>query len=437
MWYTEIKAPPAQKKKLFESPPQASPMRQSASASSFGALVSRSRRIRGQVRRNVKIFETLHSEHIAKRRFLMAHPTSLWRLSWRVVLFCALVARIVAELRLARDESACAKDELMPRCLDRERSAGPAAGDLAFLGLAALEVVVSARTGSVDDRGRFDMRPGAAWRRYSRSGQFLVDVFLLPPWWLLGPPLRRWLAPPPKQTLPDATGFLALRVVSWLRYAPPVDGVVRWWRGAEDARLLLAAEPPAVVKRCLDDYVIPWLLGHGLERWVTFARRLPDLGDVANEYRVWRRAAYSILTSLKLVLLALAVRRAHRERLLLFDALRSRAAHRIYSALRLNAAKRRLERSRAELKRSSSSHSFASFESLEPNAVSDDDDDERSPRLPRNSRSEIPAVTPARAWIRFRDPSRTLLAALGSRRRPSVCEDIDGPGDLTPPSLMF
>ena len=66
------------------------------------------------------------------------------------------------------------------------------------LGLAALEVVVSARTGSVDDRGRFDMRPGAAWRRYSRSGQFLVDVFLLPPWWLLGPPLRRWLAPPPK-----------------------------------------------------------------------------------------------------------------------------------------------------------------------------------------------------------------------------------------------
>ncbi|KAH8098105.1 hypothetical protein JL720_1032 [Aureococcus anophagefferens] len=328
MWYTEIKAPPAQKKKLFESPPQASPMRQSASASSFGALVSRSRRIRGQ------------------------------------------------------------------------RSAGPAAGDLAFLGLAALEVVVSARTGSVDDRGRFDMRPGAAWRRYSRSGQFLVDVFLLPPWWLLGPPLRRWLAPPPKQTLPDATGFLALRVVSWLRYAPPVDGVVRWWRGAEDARLLLAAEPPAVVKRCLDDYVIPWLLGHGLERWVTFARRLPDLGDVANEYRVWRRAAYSILTSLKLVLLALAVRRAHRERLLLFDALRSRAAHRIYSALRLNAAKRRLERSRSELKRSSSSHSFASFESLEPNAVSDDDDDDR-------------------------------------RRRPSVCEDIDGPGDLTPPSLMF
>ena len=149
MWYTEIRAPPAQKKKLFESPPQASPMRQSASASSFGALVSRSRRIRGEVRRNVKIFETLHSEHIAKRRFLMAHPTSLWRLSWRVVLFCALVARIVAELRLARDESACAKDELMPRCLDRERSAGPAAGDF-YGGNEDLPALIADLLGGVD-----------------------------------------------------------------------------------------------------------------------------------------------------------------------------------------------------------------------------------------------------------------------------------------------
>ena len=73
-------------------------MRQSLSAQSFGALRAQSRRIRREVRRSVRIFETLHSEHKAKRRFFMAHPTSLWRLSWRVLLFGALVARIIADL---------------------------------------------------------------------------------------------------------------------------------------------------------------------------------------------------------------------------------------------------------------------------------------------------------------------------------------------------
>ena len=411
------------------------------------------------------MFETLHSEHKAKRRFLMAHPTSLWRLSWRVVLFCALVARIIADLLAARQEAACAKDALLKQCVERpEPSALPAASDWCMLGLAVLEIALNVRTGSIDARGHFDMRPREAWRKYRRSGQLLVDVCLLPPWRLFG----AWLAPPPpRRKAPPIDGRVWLRAASWLRSAPPVDGAVRWWRGAGDARTLLAAEPPAVVKRALDDYVVPWLLGHGLERYVSFARRLPDIGDLAFEYRVLRRAAYSILTSLKLVLLALAVRRVHRERLLLFDALRSRAAHRIYSALRLNAAKRRYARaSQRKLATSVSFASLASFDSLvygqNDRPASDDDDDDADddarPRLPRNSQSDVPLHPQPEgfldeirgAWLRvaarrsarLRDSSRDILDILGSRRRRDGPDDDDDDdrrplGDITPPSLMF
>ena len=72
------------------SPPEIARVR------SFGvALSKRSRKLRRRLRRRynraAEAFELLHRAQIEQRRFLMAHPTALWRVLWRFFVFCLLV----------------------------------------------------------------------------------------------------------------------------------------------------------------------------------------------------------------------------------------------------------------------------------------------------------------------------------------------------------
>ena len=80
------------------SPPEIARVR------SFGvALSKRSRKLRRRLRRRynraAEAFELLHRAQIEQRRFLMAHPTALWRVLWRFFVFCLLVGRILADAR--------------------------------------------------------------------------------------------------------------------------------------------------------------------------------------------------------------------------------------------------------------------------------------------------------------------------------------------------
>lgn len=415
------RGPPIRKTKSIDSvasPPEIARVR------SFGvALSKRSRKLRRRLRRRydraAEAFELLHRAQIEERRFLMAHPTSLWRVLWRGFVFCLLVWRILADARETLQAARCAQDELMQPCVDAalgEATKG-AQRDRWFFLVAMLEILFNLRTGSVDSKGHFDMRPWPALKRYMRW-QFWLDVVLLPPWWLV---VRFYYTAKPVRGV-DA---LNLRMLSWVRRTPAVDAVIRWHRGAGDLNHLLRIPPPAPVKRFLDDFLVPWLLGHGFERWSRVANRLPQLGDLAFEYRVLRRTVYSTLGSAKLVLLVLAARRAHRERLLLVAALRSRAARRIATVLRLNAARRRRSRlpySELRLTLPDSLGSLPSVESDEGmgNKV-------RSEMRPESLRSP--------QWYRrIEASSNKLLEALGSRRRSQSPADLE---DEHPESLRF
>ena len=399
------------------SPPEIARVR------SFGvALSKRSRKLRRRLRRRynraAEAFELLHRAQIEQRRFLMAHPTALWRVLWRFFVFCLLVGRILADARETFAAARCAQDELMQPCVDAalgEATRG-ASRDRWFFLVAFLEILFNLRTGSVDSKGHFDMRPWAAFKRYIRW-QFWFDLVLLPPWWLV---VRYYYSHEPKRGV-DA---LNLRMLSWLRRAPPVDATVRWWRGAGDLNHLLRIPPPAPVKRFLDDLLVPWLLGHGFERWSRVANRLPQLGDLAFEYRVLRRTVYSTLGSAKLVLLVLAARRAHRERLLLVAALRSRAARRIATVLRLNAARKRRERRASSMLSLTLPDSLGSLPSVESEEG-----------MGGRVRSELrPEALRSPQWYRrLEASSNKLLEALGSRRSRSPAS-MD---DEHPESLRF
>ena len=115
----------------------------------------------------------------------MAHPTALWRVLWRFFVFCLLVGRILADARETFAAARCAQDELMQPCVDAalgEATKG-ALRDRWFFLVAFLEILFNLRTGSVDSKGHFDMRPWAAFKRYVKW-QFWFDLVLLPPWWL-------------------------------------------------------------------------------------------------------------------------------------------------------------------------------------------------------------------------------------------------------------
>ena len=91
------------------SPPEIARVR------SFGLLLSkRSRKLRRRLRRRynraAEAFELLHRAQIEQRRFLMAHPTALWRVLWRFFVFCLLVGRFWRTR--ARRGGARAQDEL-------------------------------------------------------------------------------------------------------------------------------------------------------------------------------------------------------------------------------------------------------------------------------------------------------------------------------------
>ena len=92
----------------YVSPPSPTPPRSASAAHFPTVLAASSRKLRRDLRNRRRMLIALHREHRARSRFGMAHPTALWRLTWRVVLFAALVARIVADLRATYVEAGCA-----------------------------------------------------------------------------------------------------------------------------------------------------------------------------------------------------------------------------------------------------------------------------------------------------------------------------------------
>ena len=150
----------------------------------------------------------------------------------------------MADARETFAAARCAQDELMQPCVDAalgEATRG-ASRDRWFFLVAFLEILFNLRTGSVDSKGHFDMRPWAAFKRYIRW-QFWFDLVLLPTWWLV---VRYYYTNEPKRGV-DA---LNLRMLSWLRRAPPVVAAATEDSATEDGD----PAPPLVVTVVPD----PW-----------------------------------------------------------------------------------------------------------------------------------------------------------------------------------